>query len=350
MPASETWGRVDASEIIRLWELLPRPGGSVVRYMARKRSGDDRAYGDFVETVDDLIRAAETWQRDGYDFFIQLNPTSERARSRPSAQDVTHWSWFLIDIDPQETVPGFDPKVALEEALQRLSVNTGVVLYPTVVDSGRGMQAWIRLPDIPTHSVWHIEPSQPFDFGPLDYNDGVTQFHSVPGHRAARAAMGYWLRFLYDDLGVVAGCVVDTSVCDLPRVMRCPGTINTRTGRMARIVQEGTRHETLASKLLSLTPETAYRAPTAVASGPVEGRTYQEAWPLLNFTAQNFIREGGNEGSRHKAAVATVLALRDAGLTASAALAGVMVGNARCQPEPIHPRDIERMVDDAFRP
>jgi len=341
---------IDVDEINKLWDLLPHPEGSAVRYMARL---GERTVGDFAETPLELARAADAWTRDGYNFYVQVNPTRERGRARCRAEDITHWSWVLLDIDPQG-VPDADPVMALAEYMHRLSLLTGTVLDPFVLDSGRGMQAWVRLHDLvlegPTGTIRKVPlpaPLPSLEMLEEEAEAPITVVQSADARLVARRVHGYWLRHLFEEVGVVGGCVIDTSVCDLPRVMRCPGTINQKTGRMARIINPGTEHPLLASKMLTLTPLSEFKeAPPAEMM--VEGRTWADVFPILSLTAQNFLRDGQDEPGRHKATVATVYALRDAGLTPEAALAGVARGNEKSLPEPLKRHELERMVRDAF--
>jgi hypothetical protein len=305
----------------RLWALLPHPEGSTVRYMARKRAGtSEHVVGDNADTVMELRGAAHAWGADGYNVYVQPNPTRERARSRTRSADVTHWSWLLIDIDP---IPGRDaePLTALALYLDRLRSEVGPI-HPTILDSGRGAQAWLRLEDL--------------------------EFDNEEARHVARRVSGFWLRHLWETVGEVSGCMLDTSTSDLPRVMRMPGTVNQKTGRPATILTEGSVHPGLAQTLVERTPASEFRT-QATCEGPVDGRQWQDVLPLLSLTAANFLRGGAAEPGRHKSAVATVYSMKENGLTPEAALAGLIRGAGLCDPPLEDPEWVERVVRDAYR-
>jgi len=332
------------SEFERLWSLLPHPPGSVVRYMARRKDGPgERVVGDFADTWEDLEHAARAWEKDGFDFYVQLNPTPERARPRCRARDITHWCWLLLDIDPK--FPHADPFGALDAYLAALSRVTGQTIRPLVLDSGRGAQAWVRMDDTSLELPWLI--TERYDERGVPVRGPRERV--VAGRTVARRVMGFWLRRLLEDVGVVSGCALDTACSDLPRVMRCPDTVNSKTGRRARIIEPGAgAHPNLVNLLLAQVPFSEFSPPPPSESGLIEGRTWPDVLVTMSRTARDFIRGGAEEPGRHKAAVATARSLKEQGLTPAACRQALDRGNERCTPEPLHQEFLDRLIRETY--
>jgi len=240
------------------------------------RAGDDRD-GDFAQNAAEVRAFAKAYPKNN--IYVAPNPTNSTLGARHTATEVTHWSFFLIDMDPIEEE--HDAEKALEEALLWLGEWMGTDFKrrrPIIIDSGRGRQAWIRLGDYP------------FDG---EYTPRVDR-------SMARRANGYWLKKLDERLGMCHGCRIDTSVSDLPRVMRCPGTINMKTGRQARFVEwPDTVFEGLGTRLIVGTPKRFLvdpEPPTGVAAGQEWTSVFQH----LTLMAQNYLRFGQEEPGRHK--------------------------------------------------
>lgn len=302
----------------QLWGILPHPEGSVLRWFAKK---GDRREGEFAESAGALQRATKIF--DGWDFYIQLNPTNERCGTRVTAKDVTHWCWFLIDVDPVETV--FDAKAAVEEAVLWTGEWAGYNLTPAIVNSGRGYQAWVRL--------------QCMTLGPQDEDVSTS-----PRWRA-RQTMRYWLKKLDRHLGTVHGCRVDASCSDLPRVMRCPGTVNHKTGRLAVLEQPGVLHPGLDARLTTAVPPEEFKI-VARTSLP-EGTPWQIVYPRLTNAARRYLDNGQTEPGRHAAAMACAYSLRDAGLHRTEAVKALIQGNDRSDP-PMSDTDLDRILSSAY--
>src|SRR3990172_5649893 len=101
-----------ADDLTRLWNALPHPPRTVVRWMARGRSSGGRVQGDFASSLSELETAVRTFPH--LNFYVCPNPTYVRTGIRHSAKDVSHWSWLLLDIDPvNEHASDFNPHAAL---------------------------------------------------------------------------------------------------------------------------------------------------------------------------------------------------------------------------------------------
>lgn len=326
-----------------LWSILPHPPGSVVRYSAIL--GRENYAGDYASTWQDLELAAQAWEKDDHNFFVQMNPTTERALPRPSAKHISHWSWFLLDADPVAEL--FDPLAALTDYLARISLLTRVELKPTIIHSGRGAQAWIRLNDIPLDGK-DFTVTEVHDARGQEIPEDRRQVETLPARQLARRVMGWWLQSLVEDLGELHGCVLDTSVSDLPRVMRCPGTVNQKTGRRAYVVELGGHiHADLHSKLIRQVPFAAY-AETDDTVLP-EGTPWQMVKTAMTKTAVRFIDRGQGEPGRHKSAVATAYSCREKGLPASEALKALRYGDRLCIPRPLGEEELRRIVGNVYK-
>ena len=259
--------------------------------------------------------------------YLAPNPTSCRIGTRHSAKDVSHWSWFFIDIDP--IADGGVPERALDEALLWLGEWSGRNLVdnkPLILDSGRGMQAWIRLDD------WELE----YELEGGEQDDR---------HKVQRS-MRYWLHRLDDRLGVCHGCRVDTTCSDLPRVMRCPGTINRKTKRMAKILNKGINQPGLGYLLVTGTPTHLFVEPEP--QGNCEGKPWQYAVAYMTMKAKTFLIEGWEEPGRHDALWHTAKKFQELGITRDQADLALRHGNEMCRPEPLEEKDIQHALNTAF--
>lgn len=320
-------------EIQKLWTLLPHPPGTFVRWFARK--GHDRVGGG-VDTVEELVLAAEGTKL--MNFYVAPNPASVRVGTRHRAAEVTHWSWFLLDIDPVEEHAR--PEAVVENVLGLLNGwwNQSFDLRrPLIIYSGRGAQVWIRLDD-------------------MALDDTIPDGYFISGlsRRTARITNGYWLKKLAQEVGTLYGCRIDTTCADLPRVMRCPGTINTKTGRPALlVVPSAEQFEGLSSTLVAPVPRSLFE-PVPVPLLP-SGTPWQSVYVHLTIKAQNYLTQGWEEPGRHDTMFHTALCLAERGLEIDEVRRAIQYGNERWDvyhpgaQMALGPEDIEHALATAFR-
>lgn len=187
-------------------------------------------------------------------------------------------------------------------------------MMPIMIDSGRGIQIWIRLEDTLLIDT-------------VDGDVGAYAPDPVIERGLARRINGYWLKKLDEFVGIEDGCRIDTSVSDLPRVMRCPGTINQKTKRMAKIlVPSQAIFHGLAQKMLDGVPPQVFWDPDPVP-GIKAGSTWQEVYPHLTRMAQDYLMKGQEEPGRHKVMWHTAKKLRELGVERAEALRALRWAN-----------------------
>ena len=319
-----------------IWSLLPHPSPDhVVRTFWRKPDGTRG--GDYARSEGELNRFIKATV--GRNAYIAPNPTKSTIGDRHSAGDVTHWSYFLVDIDPVED--DFNPQLAQAEVMNLMHHWLGILgtSVPTVIDSGRGIQLWYRLDDLHLYEKVTGLPGEG-----LTPRDGIS-WVCERGH--ARKAMGCWLRRLEESIGLLGGCKIDTSTSDLPRLMRLPGTVNLKTGRAASIIHPGTGPiQGLAQRMVAETPAGVFVERTYEGC---EGRSWQDAYGELTQRAQRYLSQGWTEPGRHVAMWHAAKTLSERGVSKDQAREAILYGNGLQGPdEELSGEDIESALKTAY--
>ena len=308
------------SQLEQLWGWLPRPTDKhVVRLFARNNSG--RLIGDYARSLGGLVRFVESL--DGrYNLYVALNPTTSTIGTRHSASEVTHWSYFPVDLDPVggESQLDFASKIVSEFMQRTFSLTHS----PIIIDSGRGRQMWYRLAD-------------------YELSDDGALPRSIP-----RRAMKYWLGKISDAIaGDFPNVKIDPTVSDLPRVMRLPGTINLKTGRRGCIIHGLTdRYPTLGEDMISKTPKEAL---DTVVAGVVQlGASWQELMPHLTKSAAEYLMTGASEPGRHSKMWHLVTCLKERGADSEQAEIAAHHANTRRPGEELSTTEVERIITQVY--
>ena len=295
--------------IASVWAVLQPPPGTFLNWFLRGCP----PLGGTLADHDSLQGFARRYGTN--DCYIGLNPTSTQAKPRASADDIGFIRGLVIDIDPvcSPASPDIERIVAHAENL------LGIGLNPDRVDSGRGRQLWLR-----------------FDPVPVPTQEEKSQW---------RRAVGAFLHRLDQDLGVVGGCRIDTSCCDLPRLVRLPGTINTKTGRTAQFLGIGQADSRIRTSILErFGVSSAPQRPTSQCARD----NWKPLFHMLSGRAKAFLSAGCGEPGRHAAAFATAASMRDLGASYEATERAVLLGAGKCSP-PLSTYEATRCVRNAFK-
>lgn len=310
---------IDDAQVARAWHLVHTGYGEVVRWAARK---GDRMQGSWAQSPIELVQFAHAYS--DWDFYIQPNPTKKRHGVRCSAEDVTRWRWFLIDIDPTKENDGTDGSVERVVANIRAALNSyaGTPVNAVIVGSGRGVQLWVPL--------------------------AASNYE----HPIIPLCQRYWLARL-EGRRTEPGWVIDASAsADLPRLFRCPGTVNRKTGRRAYIWMgsDPTPNEGLAQKIVGWTPakDKAPPTPREQVTG-VQTNVWQAAVAYMTNEGANYLTFGATEPGRHRAACAAARSLAECGVPEGEIVVALSVGGLLCRPEITDRGYLERTARDAVR-
>lgn len=357
---------IDVAQVSRAFHLLSSYNG-IVRWAARQ---GDQIEGSWAGSPLELVQFAEAYR--DWDFYVQLNPSNRRHGRRCRSEDIAAWDWFVVDLDPEGDYrpDQYTLRTAGREIVHAIHAYTGKHYVPVAVFSGRGLQLWFRVginsvtvdPRVESGMLheWRLynavdgTPRQ-FDIRGVDLwaEDPVTVKRTLLMRDAITSAQRYWLAQLATRV-TDKRIVVDPSVSDLPRLMRCPGTFNRKTGAMAEILMldggldgEVVQRD-LGYKLLRYTPsDRMYSTLTDVSALPA-GAPWQAALARINQTAAATITYGATEPGRHRAFSGAARALAEVGLSKGEILKALTVAGMRSRPELLDGPYLERTARDAF--
>jgi hypothetical protein len=122
------------------------------------------------------------------------------------------------------------------------------------------------------------------------------------------------------------GWIVDTTCSDLARVVRCPGSVNQKTGRRAVVEHVAAGPGIDVSVLMRYNTTAVEYTPQA----PAETSNLLSILPHLNVRARTFILEGAASPGRHSACYATCKNLQELGVPRERAFEWLIMGARRC--------------------
>ena len=319
---SATQGRGMDSQIEITWRLFQPPEGTWLAWMSRR----PEIVGGRLDSLAQMSALAARYGRDSY---FTPNPVVGDFGRRPSTVHVAYIAAICIDLDPvaeNSTSVRHGEMVGLGDRLHKIERTViehaqdilGLELHPDRIDSGRGRQLWLRFEPFPV----------------------TTQEEKLRW----RTAVGNFLHRLDQSAGIVGNMRVDTSCCDLPRLVRLPGTINTKTGRLAQFLEVGQSDSRVREAILS-------RFGVAPTPSHSNGNSNSGDWRhnahWLSGRAKWFIYHGTAEPGRHSAAFAAAASMRELGASHAATERAVLTGAQKCSP-PLSEYEAKRCVRNAF--
>lgn len=257
--------------------------------------GRKRVMGGRCRSLDQLIGIIRNAEALGWDLYLQANPSREvPGHVKLAREDITHWRYITVDLDP-----GPD---ALDVPLKGWP---GHCIF-----SGRGYQYWVPIASTP----------------PLSDAWGSSYITASRVESIMRGYLSFVAKQCFDDL---KGWIVDTSCSDLARVVRCPGSVNQKSGKRSQVL----------SKLDPPWPELQYLEHYALEVpeppkpiSPTESLNLLGVLPHLNGSSREFILNGATSPGRHRRLYSTTKNLYELGIPKGTALAWVENGCSLCIP------------------
>lgn len=257
--------------------------------------------------------------REGFDLYLSLNPSRPHG-VKARRDDVLRWEHLLIDLDPFDPAPDLDAAQAAINLWLRETFSAPEQCFH-VIDSGRGRQLWLTVED-----------------GHLTEDRSQVE-------RASHTLLHTIARELHLEQ---FGLILDTSTSDLPRVGRCPGSINSKTGRTASVLGLALGR-IKASHLLDWTYDRSDAQTHRPAPPPLLLPNLHTVLPHLTPLARDFLTTGVPEGGRHAAAWHTARSLCELSIPIADTMEWVLRGAARCWPALLDETNLRRSVEGAYQ-
>jgi hypothetical protein len=281
------------------WNLLSWEGEA--QWFARR---DDKVLGGRLRSLDALIGTIRNAEALGWNLYLNANPTRHvPGKKKLSREDVTYWRYVVVDLDP--TVDALEPPHPSTSPCRGCSDEW--LQFAHRIFSGRGYQYWLPV----RGALEYLE--HPRLMGPWQVN-GTSYERRAQGYLAALAAQAEaW----------APGWKVDPACSDLARVVRCPGSINQRTGRRSTVEHMGEGAVPVAELERYSRPEEP-KPPQPFT--PTENVNLMVLLPHLNVRAKTFILGGADPGERHRACYATCKNLQELGVSSGRSQELLMLG------------------------
>ena len=264
--------------------------------------------GGRLRSLDALIGTIRNAEALGWNLYLNANPTVNRpGKKKLSRKDVTHWRYVVIDLDPGSAAL-IPPRPGLE--LGEGDTADCLLNKAHRIFSGRGYQYWLPIK------------------GALSYLEHPRLMHPwINAESYERGMRGYLAELSKTSDTWAPGWIVDTTCSDLARVVRCPGSMNQKTGRRA-VVEHMSQDSTDVRDISRYSvPDTEHWTNGLKLENP---QSLSDILPHLTVTARRFILEGVRSPGRHTACWSTAMTLKSLGVPAPKALEWLMVGSHKC--------------------
>jgi hypothetical protein len=299
------------------WDLLSWEGAA--QWFARQ---GDRVLGGRLRSLDALIGTIRNAEALGWNLYLNANPTRHvPGRKKLARGDVTHWRYIVVDLDPTADAlepprPEADnPEYPMWVMGQGVPAH-GWLLTAHRIFSGRGYQYWLPV---------GVEPIM------------------LEGERQARERImqGYLDALAAQTEAWAPGWKVDPACSDLARVVRCPGSVNQRTGRRSA-VEHVSKSAVDPAEIQKYQRQEFVREPAAVLP---ENVNLLQLLPHLNVRARTFILGGAEPGERHRACYATCKNMHELGVSSGRAFDLLMIGNTWTG---LEKREVKKVVEQVY--
>jgi hypothetical protein len=206
-----------------------------------------------------------------------------------------------------------------------LAIDLQDTFVPHIIDSGRGYQVWCQ-----HHAIMLRDTDKP--------QDDLPSIHRMVASGMLKAVAND--RRLHR--GPTLGTTIDTSVAELSRVARLPGTINQKTKRMAEYTRVGDVGPSPLQFLFE--GEIPKYEQTLIRAGREERISdWRDIFSFLSEDAQRFITKGWTYPGRHEKCWHTAKSLAEQGASVEAVSEAIEIGAGLSNP-PLHDYDWKRIV------
>ena len=145
-----------------------------------------------------------------FDLYFTPNPVRGTLHKKASKNDIVEAHHLWVDLDPRKTEP-LEAERAAMLALLTTDLPNGLPRPNRVIDSGRGLWGY-----------WKLDKPAPVDGSQNNVNGPLTETVERYGRSIEQAFGAHF----------ADGCR------NIDRIARLPGTVNTKTGRLASVLQE----------------------------------------------------------------------------------------------------------------
>jgi hypothetical protein len=146
----------------------------------------------------------------GFDLYFTPNPVKGTLHKKASKNDIVGACHLWVDLDPRKTEP-LEAERAAMVALLTTKLPDGLPRPNRVIDSGRGFWGY-----------WKLDKPAPVDGSKNNVNEPLTETVECYGRGIEQAFGDHF----------ADGCR------NIDRIARLPGTVNTKTGMLARVLME----------------------------------------------------------------------------------------------------------------